>query len=80
VSDAAHRIEVAWSAASTAKGSDGSLRLWVDGALATELTSLANGSQRIDSAQLGAQGVPSGNKGSELFDAFVSTVSTYIGP
>jgi hypothetical protein len=80
IGDAPHAVEAGWSAATTTNGTDGSVSLWVDGSLVATKTGLANGSQRVDDARLGPQVIPSGTSGVELFDGFVSTLSSYIGP
>jgi hypothetical protein len=81
ISNASHAIEVAWQAASTTSGSNGSLSLWIDGTLKQTRSNVANGSYRLEEVRLGAvSGVTSGISGTEYFDAFASTRSTYIGP
>ncbi len=80
VSNSAHAIEVAWQAASTAKGTDGLLSLWLDGSLKETRSGLANGGYRLEDVLLGPQAVPSGTSGTEYFDAFSSTHTTYVGP
>ncbi len=81
ISNASHAIEIAWQAASTTSGSNGSLSLWIDGALKQTRSSVANGTYRLEEARLGVvSGVASGISGTEYFDAFVSTRNTYIGP
>lgn len=79
VSDAPHTIEIGWAAATTTSGTNGSTTLWVDGLAASTVSGIANGSQRIDDARLGPQSIPTGVAGTEYFDGFVSTVSSYIG-
>ena len=79
ISDAPHVIEVGWTASAPASSRNGTLSLWIDGGSVSTLTKLANGAQRIESAQLGPQGIPSGVSGVEYFDSFVSTVNSYIG-
>jgi len=80
ISNSAHALEVAWLAASTAKGTDGYLKLWIDGSLTESRTGIANGSHRLEEVLLGAQSIPSGVSGVEYFDAFASTRTNYIGP
>jgi serine protease AprX len=81
ISNASHAIEVAWQAASTTSGSNGSLSLWIDGTLKQTRSSVANGTYRLEEARLGVVGgVTSGISGTEYFDAFTSTRSAYIGP
>jgi hypothetical protein len=78
ISDSPHSLEVAWQAA--VGGTGGTQKLYLDGALGASIISLANSSTRIDSVRLGPQALPSGISGVELFDAFTSTRSGYIGP
>jgi len=80
ISNSAHAVELAWQAASTAKGSDGLLSLWLDGSLKETRSGATNGGYRLEDVLLGSQAVPSGTSGTEYFDAFSSTHSTYIGP
>jgi hypothetical protein len=75
-----HAVEIAWQAASTAKGSDGSLSLWIDGTLMQTRSGIANGGYRLEEVLLGPQNIPAGSSGSEYFDAFSSSRTTYIGP
>ena len=76
-----HAIEVAWQAASTTGGTNGMLKLWLDGTLKQSRTGLSNGSDRIDEVRLGpSSGLTASMSGSEYFDAFSSTRSAYIGP
>jgi hypothetical protein len=79
LSDAPHTIEVGWQAATTATGKNGAQRIWLDGTLAQAQTTLANGTTRIEEARLGPQVIPTGIAGTEYFDAFASTKTTYIG-
>lgn len=80
MSNSAHAIEIAWQAASTAKGTDGLISLWLDGTLKETRNGVANGGYRLEDVLLGPQTIPSGTSGSEYFDAFTSTHTTYIGP
>ncbi len=80
ITNAPHAIELAWQAASTTKGSDGSVSLWLDGTLKETRGSIANGSFRLEDVLFGAQTVPSGTLGTEYFDAYTSTRTSYIGP
>lgn len=80
ISNSTHAIEVAWQAASTAKGSDGLISLWLDGSLKETRSGVANGGYRLEDVLLGPQTIPSGTSGTEYFDAFSSTHTTYIGP
>jgi len=78
LSNGAHMIEVLWQAAA-ANAQNGSARLWIDGTAAGDLSSLANGSARIDLVRLGLVEVASGS-GTQFFDAFVSTRGAPIEP
>ncbi|MBI5030110.1 MAG: S8 family serine peptidase [Chloroflexi bacterium] len=75
ISNASHAIEIAWQASAS-----GSLALWLDGALKQTRNGIANGNHRLDQIRLGAMNLPSGISGTEHFDGFVSTRTTYIGP
>lgn len=73
-------IEIAWQAATTSSGTNGSVSLWLNGTLQQAKTGLTNGSYRLDEVRLGPVGnIPSGTGGTEYYDAFVSTRTTYIG-
>lgn len=72
-------LMVAWRASDTGNGLIGSgtpsghLRLWVDGALVTDMQGLDNDTLRVDRLRLGArQGLPSGPGGSLYFDDYRS--------
>ncbi len=78
--NSSHSFEVSWQAASTSTGTNGTVNLWLDGALKQTLTGLANGSYRLEETRLGPQNVSSGISGTEFFDAFVSTRTSIIGP
>jgi chitodextrinase len=81
ISDALHFIELDWQAASIAGASDGSLTFWIDGVQVANLSSIANGTRRIDSAQIGAVAeIDAGTRGTYYFDAFESRRASYIGP
>jgi hypothetical protein len=80
MTDAPHTIEIGWQAATTSTGQNGAQRLWLDGTLTQAQTTLANGTTRVDEARLGPQVIPSGVTGTEYFDHFASTVTSYIGP
>jgi hypothetical protein len=80
ISNSPHAIELAWKAASTAKGTDGTISLWLDGMLKETRGRLTNGTYRLEDVLLGPQSVPSGTSGTVYFDAFSSTHTTYIGP
>jgi hypothetical protein len=73
ISDAPHVIEVEFIAASAAGANDGSLKLWVDDALASTLTSLDNDTRLIETAYLGAPGsLDADTSGTMFFDDFES--------
>ena len=80
MSNSAHVIEIAWQAASTAKGTDGLISLWLDGSLKETRNGVANGGYRLEDVLLGPQTIPSGTSGTEYFDGFTSTRTSYIGP
>jgi len=81
ISDALHFIELDWQAASIAGASDGGLAFWIDGVQVANLSSIANGTRRIDSAQIGAVAeIDAGTRGTYYFDAFESRRASYIGP
>ena len=81
INNAAHAIEIAWKAASTANGSNGSASLWLDGGSQQTLSALTNGNGRIAQVRLGMpSGLTAGSSGSAYFDAFISTRTSYIGP
>jgi hypothetical protein len=76
ISNAAHPIEIAWQA-----GSSASFSLYIDGALKQTLTGLNTSAYTLDAVRLGPSGgISAGSSGTEYFDAFVSTHTTYIGP
>ena len=85
ISDAPHSIEIDWKAATTNVATDGYIKLWVDNAVeatpTAQLTTVANGTLRIQELRLGpANGIDGGTRGTELFDGFVSRRLTFIGP
>jgi hypothetical protein len=80
ISNASHAIEIAWLAATTSGGANGSLSLWIDGALKQTRSGVANGAYRLEEVRLGAMSVTSGISGTEYWDAFASTRTTLIGP
>ena len=79
LTDAPHTIEIGWQAASTPTGNNGAQRLWLDGTLRQAQTTLANGTTRLEEARLGPQVIPTGVAGTEYFDAFASTLGSFIG-
>ncbi len=81
ISNARHAIEVAWQAASTTNGSNGTISLWVDGIQKQAKTGLANGSYRVEDVRLGPSGgAGNGVSGTVYFDSFASNRTSYIGP
>jgi len=76
ISNAAHPLEIAWQS-----GSSASFSLYIDGALKQTLANLNTSAATLDAVRLGPSGgISSGSSGTEYFDAFVSTRTTYIGP
>ena len=76
ITDAPHTIGLSWTA-----GSRGTVSLSVDGVLCGSLSRLANSTTRVESVRLGpSSGLSAGSHGVEIFDAFVSTRTTPIGP
>jgi subtilisin family serine protease len=80
ITNATHAIEIGWSAATTASGTNGSMTLWIDGAAKETVASLRNGTARVETARLGPQSLVSGISGTEYLDGFSSTRGSYIGP
>ena len=73
VTDAAHLIELKWSASTAANENDGSLTLWLDDVQRASLTGIDNDTLRIDDINLGVvSGVDVGTRGTLYFDAFIS--------
>jgi hypothetical protein len=75
ISNAAHPIEIAWQS-----GSSASFGLYIDGVLKQTLTGLNTSAYTLDAIRLGPSNISSGSAGTEYFDTFVSTRTTYIGP
>jgi len=76
ITNAAHAIEIAWQSSLSA-----SFRLYIDGALKQTLINLNTNAFRLDSVRLGPSGgLTGGTAGTEYYDAFFSTRTTYIGP
>ncbi len=81
ISDAPHFIEIDWQAATAAGANNGSLTLWIDGAVKQTRSAIDNDTRRVDRVRLGpVAGVDTGTRGTEYFDAFESRRQTYIGP
>jgi subtilisin family serine protease len=75
ISNAYHPIEIAWQS-----GSSASFSLYLDGSLKQTAANLNTGAYTLRSVRLGPSAGLSGSPGSEYFDGFVSTRTTYIGP
>ena len=85
ITDAAHLIEVDWRRASTPAGTDGQMRIWVNGGVSegvptATISNIANGSQGIDRTWLGTINIKPNASGTLYFDEFESRRQTYIGP
>lgn len=81
ITDAPHRIEIDWRAATAAGANNGSLALYLDGVLKTTIAGVDNDTHRVQRAWLGPYaGIDAGTSGTELFDDFVSQRTTFIGP
>jgi hypothetical protein len=81
INDAPHAIEVDWRAATGAGTNDGGLTFWIDGAQVSGMSGIANDTYKIDSVRLGAvNGIDTGTRGTEFFDAFESHRQTSVGP
>jgi len=73
ISDAAHKVEFEWQAATAPGAADGYAQLWIDDALQGDLRQLDNDTWRIDQVRLGAiSGMYPATQGSYFFDAFAS--------
>jgi hypothetical protein len=80
ISDAPHMIEFDWRAATGEGANNGYLILWIDEVRMQIVGQVDNDTLRIEQARLGPQAsIDTGTWGTEYFDAFVSTRSTYIG-
>jgi RHS repeat-associated protein len=80
LTNAAHKIEIEWKAATAPGANNGVLTMWVDTVQFATLTTLNNDTRRVDGAQLGpVSGIDTGTRGTEYFDAFISRRNTYIG-
>jgi hypothetical protein len=75
ISNAYHPIEIAWQS-----GSSASFSLYLDGSLKQTTANLNTSAYTLRSVRLGPSAGLSGSPGSEYFDGFVSTRTTYIGP
>ena len=79
LTDAPHRLEVEWRAATTVGANDGTLAFWLDGVLVQLITGLDNDTRVIDRVRLGVWGIDNGTRGTIYFDAFESRRRSYIG-
>ena len=76
LSNAAHPIEIAWQSSANA-----SFSLYIDGALASTMNNKNTSSYLVDRVRMGPSGgLGSSTSGSEYYDAFASTRTSYIGP
>jgi subtilisin family serine protease len=75
ISNAAHPIEIAWQS-----GASTSFSLYVDGTLKQALSGLNTSAYLLDAVRLGPSSINPNSAGTEYFDAFASTHTTYIGP
>ena len=73
-------VELEWKAAASPGANDGYARLYIDGALASEITNIDNDTQVIDDISFGVEDIPSGASGALYFDAFESRSGGAIGP
>jgi hypothetical protein len=80
ISDAPHWIELDWRRATGPDINDGSFTLWIDGAVASELTGLDNTSPGVDFVRLGAMALKSGATGTLYWDEFASRRWSFLGP
>jgi hypothetical protein len=79
LTDAPHRLEVEWRAATAVGTNDGTLAFWLDGVLVQLITGLDNDTRVIDRVRLGVWGIDNGTRGTIYFDAFESRRRSYIG-
>jgi hypothetical protein len=85
IADGEHLIEVDWQRATTPAGTDGQMRVWVDGgasegAPTATISNIANGSQGVDTTWMGTINIKPNASGTLYFDEFESRRQTYIGP
>ncbi|HWQ14413.1 MAG TPA: multicopper oxidase domain-containing protein [Roseiflexaceae bacterium] len=85
ISDAPHRIEFDWRAATSAGANNGYLSLWIDNSNSAApnatVGSVDNDTHRVQQARLGPlQGIDAATLGTEYYDDFVSRRTTFIGP
>ena len=72
--NSASAVEISWQS-----GPSASFSLWTLGSLRQTLTGLNTNAYTLESVRLGPDDVSNG-AGQEVFDSFISTRSTYIGP
>ncbi|MGQ0604960.1 MAG: hypothetical protein ACT4QE_25045 [Anaerolineales bacterium] len=81
ITDAAHAVELDWSAATAAGANNGNLTLWIDGASMGSVSGIDNDTRSVMQIRLGmVAGVDGGTTGNYYFDAVVARTATYIGP
>lgn len=80
ISNSVRVIEVHWQAATSPSGTDGLLSLWLGDVLVETRGGVANGDLLLEEVRLGPQFIGSNISGTEYYDAFVSSRTTYIGP
>lgn len=85
ITNGAHWIEVDWQRASTPSGTDGQVRIWIDGGASegvptAVISNIANGNQGVDRTWMGTINIKPGASGTLFFDEFESRRQTYIGP
>jgi RHS repeat-associated protein len=81
ISNTWHFVEIDWLASTSTTAKNGYITLWIDGAQKESKTGIDNDTRRVDEVRLGPlSGIDTGTRGTELFDAFESRQSTYIGP
>jgi YD repeat-containing protein len=80
ISDAPHKLEFDWKAATAPGANNGGITFWVDGVQKGTFTNIDNDTRKVDYVQFGAvAGIDTGTRGTEYFDAFVSRRVSYIG-
>jgi hypothetical protein len=85
VSDGVHVIEVDWQRATTPAGTDGQVRIWIDGGASegpptAVISNIANGNAGVDRTWMGTINIKPNASGTLYFDEFESRRQTYIGP
>lgn len=81
ITDAAHAVELDWSAATPAGANNGGLTVWIDGASVGSVSGIDNDTRSVMQIRLGTvASVDGGTTGNYYFDAVVARTATYIGP